>query len=524
MFTWMEECARNHPHCPKVEPDLPTRVLDVGDDANPPRLVVSNGKQAPYVALSYCWGQGKQLTTTISTLHQRQAGIELQELPKTVRDAVMLARSLRVRYIWVDALCIIQDSKEDWRVEAARMGYVYQNACLTIAVPESSSCTEGFLHEKTQRQQSLSVPCLNYGCHVVFDPLPRDWDLAIEKGALNQRAWTFQERLLSPRVLFMGRQQVFWECKGVRSAAHHYVVKGTRYVKLRESVHSRIPKQATTGTGLGVPSATGASENDGDYWYRLVESYCLRSLSYPSDKLPALAGVASFLARNEEDVYLAGIWLSEWRRGLCWQASTARSLYTPSSLQEPRAPSWSWSHLDGAIKFLDVVGKGSSSTGESPAGKEERDDEEDSGHLSSLNARLLSTSHTTSDYIGSLTNISLTLTGHATRIAVRSSTQQPRPPSSYNGWVGIYDDFNQNWFYRLDTNQHPEPVECLRFCISCSGQTCYALLLVQQRALNEDSSAEGRGGRWTRIGIGCAHAYMVDFKRLMGELWTVDLH
>ncbi|KAK4449687.1 heterokaryon incompatibility protein-domain-containing protein [Podospora aff. communis PSN243] len=121
---WLQDCLHNHDACKTTEPkQLPTRVIDVGSAAlvDIPFLYVSKGERLPYATLSYCWGDSEnKCRTTQETIHRFQQGIGL-ELPATFQDAVILTRHLGIRYLWIEALCIVQDDEEDWKRESARI-------------------------------------------------------------------------------------------------------------------------------------------------------------------------------------------------------------------------------------------------------------------------------------------------------------------------------------------------------------------------------------------------------------------
>jgi hypothetical protein len=112
---------------------LPTRLIDVGppDNAKKPRLCLGQdiGEDKRYITLSHCWGGDTSgiLKTTRATIDERLLGFEMESLPQNFRDAIVMTRKLRVRYLWIDSLCIIQDSREDWEQESAVMGEVYSN-------------------------------------------------------------------------------------------------------------------------------------------------------------------------------------------------------------------------------------------------------------------------------------------------------------------------------------------------------------------------------------------------------------
>jgi hypothetical protein len=111
----VDRCDNQHPECRMKTPSVwPRRVIDLGphDDTDilKPRLYILNGEKVRYIALSHCWGQGK-LSRQQKSVADRCRGIDLVDLPQNFRDAIKVARSLRIRYIWVDSLCIIQDDR-----------------------------------------------------------------------------------------------------------------------------------------------------------------------------------------------------------------------------------------------------------------------------------------------------------------------------------------------------------------------------------------------------------------------------
>jgi hypothetical protein len=144
---WLQSCIEHHSQrCPPVHQELPTRVIDVGSSAHSVRLYETEaGERGKYAALSYCWGSSQTFTTTIATLKERIRGFLPESLPASIRDAILLARDMSIPYIWVDSLCIIQDSAADWEREAARMCTIYTNATITIAALDSPDSDTGLI-------------------------------------------------------------------------------------------------------------------------------------------------------------------------------------------------------------------------------------------------------------------------------------------------------------------------------------------------------------------------------------------
>lgn len=174
------------------------------------------GGHLQYAALSHCWGTQINFTTTINTLRERKEGIIIDEMPQTFRDAIKVCQKLGLSYLWIDSLCIIQDSLEDWEIESAKMASVYVNSHVTLAASRASSDVEGFL----QMRELLSDDWKE--SNHVFEPRSgifldsKEPDkhayMYINATPLSRRAWVFQERHLAPRTLFFTTHETFWIC------------------------------------------------------------------------------------------------------------------------------------------------------------------------------------------------------------------------------------------------------------------------------------------------------------------------
>ncbi|KAB5542496.1 heterokaryon incompatibility protein-domain-containing protein, partial [Coniochaeta sp. 2T2.1] len=141
----LKACVQEHGVCTSSSTHHPTRLLHI--DGESLRLV-DEGLPHPvsYTALSYCWGTTEPLATLSTNINEMRSGIPLSKLPRTIKDAIQVTKFLGIQYLWVDALCIIQDDKIDWARESAAMAGIYGNAYVTIAAASASSADEGFLH------------------------------------------------------------------------------------------------------------------------------------------------------------------------------------------------------------------------------------------------------------------------------------------------------------------------------------------------------------------------------------------
>lgn len=125
---------------------LPTRVIDVRlDSSQKPRVVDTHSSKGVYATLSYCWGCQKNTTLRQDNISQLQREIDAENLPQTIRDAVETTRKMSIRYLWVDALCIVQDDEIEKAKEIARMQDVYSCSTVTIIASSASGADEGFL-------------------------------------------------------------------------------------------------------------------------------------------------------------------------------------------------------------------------------------------------------------------------------------------------------------------------------------------------------------------------------------------
>lgn len=359
--SWIDTCCREHSKCPKpTDAILPTRVLDVEPGPGWPdniRVHETCGEIGKYAALSYCWGGPQPILLETHAYEQMiSAGIELSQLPLTIRDAVRVARDLGLRYLWVDALCIIQDSREDMEHELAQMAAVYKKAYITISAASAKTCRDGFLqYRMPQRSRfprfELPYRAWNDGpAGTVILQESSDPIYSAFEEPVNHRAWCYQESLLSPRVVLFGVRDLMWQC-GADAYKYPLMVSGEGrgfsegLLRLEPAFFDPME---TLERGYWEWS-----------WYDVVISYTRRELSYEKDKLVALAALATEHQRlSDGDEYLAGLWrrnLPEWLSWMVEPCSSADHTKPKQTLQ-PRpsmyvAPSWSWASVRGIVGF-----------------------------------------------------------------------------------------------------------------------------------------------------------------------------
>jgi hypothetical protein len=183
-----------------------------------PRLHVAGEEVQEWVTLSHCWGQNQPLRTTTQTLARHQQSLSMNELPSLFQDAVTITRSLGFRYLWIDSLCIVQDSKVDWTREISKMGSIYKNSVLTICADNCRDSTENALGNHIP----IETKYVQQGCHSTKDGFKSmihtfdedEWQQRQTLlGYLRTRAWGLQEQILSPRTLQWTPLQMVWGCR-----------------------------------------------------------------------------------------------------------------------------------------------------------------------------------------------------------------------------------------------------------------------------------------------------------------------
>ncbi|KAI1803932.1 HET-domain-containing protein [Daldinia bambusicola] len=374
-------CINKHKSCSRQYPTsskLPTRIIDV--EGTSPKLVDGDGKHETFAALSYCWGGDSEFILTGATLG--------------------------IRYIWIDALCIIQDSKEDWAQEASRMRDVYRGAVVTIAAACAAKTTEGIFRERaasTHPECWLDWKNGDNNPSKVFLRLGTElWDERMHQSVLNTRGWVLQETLLAPRTLWFAQQQICFECpKGsvdetgrtirimeiyrskefIRSVRRE-IIPGWRrqLIDLFQKMHippaMKIPSLSLTTIirardlktirhraiywkpltlqGYFKPPATIFGYSHFDFWLKIIENFSSRQLSQATDVLPALSGLAREFHQATGDAYVAGLWKRDIIQGLTWSRSAVRKKLPngyiddePGLPNQYLAPSWSWASILG---------------------------------------------------------------------------------------------------------------------------------------------------------------------------------
>ena len=362
---WIGECSGSHDSCRKSrEEPLPSRVINVGlgdKSGNSARIFISRGQKAPYAALSYRWGRSNFILTS-KNLQAYQRGLPMANLPQTILDAITCTQRLGITYLWVDALCILQDSEQDKAQEIGRMSAIYQNAHITISAAIAANSEEGFLHKRefASAIPGWQVPYLPFRCGEDNDGSDQIGTVGLLKFSrtayrdpITTRAWTFQEHMLSRRLLVYGGLDFYRLClQGPEEGAPRLDWdttddgEGDAAGRFGRGLLPETRRMLNANNPVAAAEQTGSRRGKEGRWEKVAEEYSRRALTFPRDRLPALSAIAEAFRLPPAD-YIAGCWRPWLARQLAWKCKEPADAKRLDGV----GPSWSWTSLAGPIDF-----------------------------------------------------------------------------------------------------------------------------------------------------------------------------
>jgi hypothetical protein len=346
---WIQRCLDSHTTCFSASNSgnsLPSRVIDVGPTPDSiPYLLLTNGEKGMWITLSHSWGLVQPLKTTLQNIGAHQKALPEHTLPSLFKDAIRVTRELKQRYLWIDSLCIIQDSVSDWLTESSQMGNIYKNSLVTIASYTTSNSSESMFDTTlTNRRADHSVKVACYSSrhdlrgHIVIER--RKVDDIYFPGLLSRRAWAFQEDILSPRTLRWELYELAWQC---RTESQRESEPSTKRNANNNDSRKAWTSNNTTCSSAAEPKHRQPKKSRHEMhpsvqvlWYINLQDFVLKNITFVTDRLPAISGVAKEVARHTGSEYFAGLWRQDLYRGLLWIA--------PGNTETNKtyvAPSWS---------------------------------------------------------------------------------------------------------------------------------------------------------------------------------------
>ncbi|KAM7210654.1 Heterokaryon incompatibility protein (HET) domain containing protein [Rhypophila decipiens] len=339
---WLQDCDNTHGECrrrqSRIENFWPKRVIDVGD---PRKLTLVEGQSGgdDYLVLSHCWGEStaedkKRFCTTSENYAARKAGFSYDQLPKTFQDAVQITRALQKQYLWIDALCIIQEGPNcDWDSQAKAMADIFASAYCTIAASSARGWGDGFLksesdHPDIRVQGTPSRPTCT--C---------DFDKDVNEGPLLKRAWVLQERVLSRRIIHFTATHTYCECGDGVLCEQLTKLKppyGKQYFFLDPDFPNRLEESGYIRTV--------------EFVQYLFTKYSTSGLSYATDRDVAIYSLVDRMAQVLKTEVRYGIFRCFLGSLLLWKRD--ENMTSPISYTDRSVPSWSWMAYSEGIDFI----------------------------------------------------------------------------------------------------------------------------------------------------------------------------
>jgi hypothetical protein len=356
----MSHCSRSHPTC-SSSAFLPLWVIEISDNGLAAKLVPGSSRVARYVTLSYRWGEVTRYTMTTANRSSLQQGIPLDQPPKTFSDAIELTHKLGYKYLWIDALCITQDDSRELGEQIAAMQDVYSGSDLTLFAGHGVNANSGLNRTRDatviyplQVEVRAELPFLRN----TFSKTPWIADALgyadPDNLPLFQRGWVFQEQLLSRRGLVFNREWVSWRC--LRDNVSE-ILPFDRKVSGEEFGY--IPEYLCDGDGLTKSRNWFWAKSTDDFYkadfplesyYRSIELYMRRTLTFESDRLRAISGLMAMTEQRTGSKFYYGTCLQD-TRGFLWRSNIRKNRPNGSSV----APSWAWASCLGYFgHFLDA--------------------------------------------------------------------------------------------------------------------------------------------------------------------------
>ncbi|KAH7234554.1 heterokaryon incompatibility protein-domain-containing protein [Fusarium solani] len=309
-----------------------------------------------YVALSYIWGTKKMLMTERSNLTELQkeqalsTGPLAQQVARTIRDSIELVKLLGERYMWVDALCIVQDDGASKHHQITNMSSIYAAAKLTIISAQAADAWHGLRGlENISEPRSLHIRTVSAGGYRFVERLEYTTGLM----PWCRRGWTFQEALFSPRRLIFSDDSVQWSC-------------GT-LVWTEDLDYDHKPRLLGSGWGVIGEEVLNTTFPDIAGLNQLVETYGTRQFTFAEDTLSAFAGFSTAISNIFLGGFIQGLPVMFLDAALLWKSNphtqwprpgSANKIYrkVPSKAQGECPPTWSWAGWATEVDYSSWIG------------------------------------------------------------------------------------------------------------------------------------------------------------------------
>ncbi|KAI0147449.1 heterokaryon incompatibility protein-domain-containing protein [Xylariaceae sp. FL1272] len=356
--SWLETCDKGHLGSCKggiqlqrqansIEPFI--RLLDLEGNC-----LVETSNPDTYAALSYVWGRTDVFKTLRANLQMLMAPGSLEKLfqsfPLTIQDAITLTRLLGYRYLWIDSLCLVQDDESDMVTQLQLMDVIYTRASFTI-VSANGEDANARLSGLTPGSRSLIQRVAEYSKDLSLAALSLDFDDATHDSIWNGRGWTYQERILSQRLLVFVGDTVYFECGQATWSEDFNIMPSTVITSAArqtvEHLYDAEPPALRPRPGRHL-------NTNFESYLRAVIDYTSRQMTYPTDRVRGLEGILQvFRGAHGPESFKWGMWVQgALCHSLLWlPRENPKKITDDPKTGMPLFPSWSWAGWTTAVKY-----------------------------------------------------------------------------------------------------------------------------------------------------------------------------
>jgi hypothetical protein len=361
VLSWIQNCNEHHEHCKirrheSLNRERPViRLIDVRS-----KRLIKMREPVKYMALSYVWGNTTMFRTQKKDLKALEEVDGLSSywnrLGQTIQDAILFVSSLNERYLWVDAICIIQDDADEMRTQISQMDSIYNHAFLTLIALSATDANSDLPGVRFGTRSATGAAAIVQG-HVLSAQPPSGWTDIRSSSAYDTRAWTFQESVLSSRCLFFSEKRVIFQC--LQSVEMEHLLP-------EQSSERPSPEHINPLVNLLSPFRNPMLRVDNSstpytdfmrsfYLYQiLTTNYARRKLTYPSDILNAFSGVMGMLERRGAGPFIYGLPESSLDLALLWTHGSVRGIRRRNlgdNSTNTNLPSWTWAAWSGPVRW-----------------------------------------------------------------------------------------------------------------------------------------------------------------------------
>jgi hypothetical protein len=344
---WMDECTQHHPHCQNlawhhVGTPLPTRLIELRPSKDSCLVLarhLNHISSVRYATLSHRWRDAAGMPRLLrGNILELQRGISMDSLPKVFRDAMEICPRLGIHYLWIDALCLIQDDAADCEKEIANMGNIYTNAYINLGATGAASNPERGLRYRSEQDGMwpFHVPVHRQGHEINYLAYRAQTTRVPGSEELMLRGWVLQERMLSPRSVYFD-DILSWECHGM--LANEIFPRGVPWLRGRRPHWGRDQPLKISRLLSMKDSMVNIDHKTAELharWLHVCKHFSRCTLTYEADAFPAISGLAKAFGRALDDLYIAGFWWQNLVPGLLWYVERS---YEPNKHYQDRTHS-----------------------------------------------------------------------------------------------------------------------------------------------------------------------------------------